>query len=164
MDWLGKLLPTIGSLLVPGGPMLGAAVEAVGSALGLSEKTEQTVKDALSSGRLTPEAMLALRQADNDLKVKLEELGIRAEELAVKDRVDARAMQIATKSNVPHVIAVMYISAFLLIVAMLLTGTMKLWENNSTLTMILGSFTSGAAMILGFYFGASHTPGNTSGK
>jgi hypothetical protein len=141
--------------------MLGVAVEAVGSALGLSEKTEKTVRDVLTSGRLTPEAMQALKQADNDLRVKLEELGIQAEELAVKDRGDARAMQVATKSNIPHVIAVMYIGAFLLIVAMLLTGTMKLWENNSTLTMILGSFTSGAAMILGYYYGSSHTPGGT---
>lgn len=164
MDWLKNILPTIGSLLVPGGPMLGAAVEAVGSALGLSEKTEQTVKDALSSGRLTPEAMQALKQADNDLKVKLEELGIKAEELAVQDRASARQMQIATGSWVPHVLAMMYIGTFLVIVALLLTGTMKLWENNSTLTMILGALTSGVAAILGFYFGASHSSPNAPKK
>lgn len=136
--------------------MLGAAVEAVGSALGLSEKTEQTVKDALSFGRLTPEAMQALKQADNDLRVRLEELGIRAEELAVQDRFSARQMQIATESWVPHVIAIMFIGAYLLIVAMLLTGTMKLWSENPTLTMLLGGMTAGVAAILGFYFGASH--------
>jgi len=43
-----------------------------------------------------------------------------------------------------------------MIFAMLLTGQMKLWEN-STLTMLLGGVTSGVAMILGYYFGASHT-------
>lgn len=155
MDWLGKILPTIGSLLVPGGPMLGAAVEAVGSALGLSEKTEQTVKDALSSGRLTPEAMQALRQADNDLKVKLEELGIRAEELAVKDRGDARAMQIATGSWVPSVLAMTLTVCYLMIICLLLTGTMKLWDN-PTLTLLLGGLTSGFTAVLGFYFGSAH--------
>lgn len=155
MDWLGKILPTIGSLLVPGGPMLGAAVEAVGSALGLSEKTEQTVKDALSSGRLTPEAMQALRQADNDLKVKLEELGIRAEELAVKDRGDARAMQIATGSWVPPVLAMTLTVCYLTIICLLLTGDMKLWSD-PTLTLLLGGLTSGFTAVLGFYFGSAH--------
>lgn len=155
MDWLGKILPTIGSLLVPGGPMLGAAVEAVGSALGLSEKTEQTVKDALSSGRLTPEAMQALRQADNDLKVKLEELGIRAEELAVKDRGDARAMQIATGSWVPSVLAMTLTVCYLTIICLLLTGDMKLWSD-PTLTLLLGGLTSGFTAVLGFYFGSAH--------
>jgi hypothetical protein len=135
--------------------MLGAAVEAVGSALGLSEKTEQTVKDALSSGRLTPEAMLALRQADNDLKVKLEELGIRAEELAVKDRGDARAMQIATGSWVPSVLAMTLTVCYLMIICLLLTGTMKLWDN-PTLTLLLGGLTSGFTAVLGFYFGSAH--------
>lgn len=157
MDWLGKILPTIGSLLVPGGPMIGAAVEAVGSALGLSEKTEKTVTEALSSGRLTPEAMQALKQADIDLKVKLEELGIKTEELVVKDRQSARQMQISTGSIVPHIIAVLFIGFYLTIIAMLLTGAMKLWEN-STLTMLLGGLTSGVVGILGYYYGSSHTP------
>jgi len=157
MDWLGKILPTIGSLLVPGGPMLGAAVEAVGSALGLSEKTEKAVTEALSSGRLTPEAMQALKQADNDLKVKLEELGIKAEELAVKDRGDARQMQIATGSWVPSALACVLTVCYLVIICCLLTGDMKLWEN-PTLTLLLGGLTTGFTSVLSFYFGASHTP------
>jgi hypothetical protein len=137
--------------------MIGAAVEAVGSALGLSEKTEKTVTEALSSGRLTPEAMQALKQADIDLKVKLEELGIKTEELVVKDRQSARQMQISTGSIVPHIIAVLFIGFYLTIIAMLLTGAMKLWEN-STLTMLLGGLTSGVVGILGYYYGSSHTP------
>lgn len=143
--------------------MLGAAVEAVGSALGLSEKTEQTVKDALSSGRLTPEAMQALKQADNDLKVKLEELGIKAEELAVKDRADARQMQVTTGSWVPAGLACVLTLCYLGIICCLLTGDMKLWEN-PTLTLLLGGLTTGFTSVLSFYFGASHTPGNTNGK
>lgn len=107
--------------------------------------------------------MQALKQADNDLRVKLEELGIKAEELAVKDRGDARQMQIATGSLVPHIIGIMFIGFYLTIVAMLLTGAMKLWEN-STLTMLLGGITSGAAMILGFYFGSSHSLPNNPKK
>lgn len=160
MDWLKKVLPTLGSMLVPGSPLIGAAVEAVGDALGLSEKTEQSVKDALSSGRLTPEGMESLKKLDNDFRIRLEEIGVKVEELAVKDRESARAMQIATQSIVPHILAVLFVSFYLGIVSMLLTGQMKLWEN-STLTMLLGGVTSGVAMILGFYFGATHSqPGD----
>jgi hypothetical protein len=137
--------------------MLGAAVEAVGSALGLAEKTEKSVTEALSSGRLTPEAMQALKQADIDLKVKLEELGIKAEELAVKDRGDARQMQISTGSWVPAALACVLTLCYLSIVCCLLTGDMKLWEN-PTLTLLLGGLTTGFTSVLSFYFGASHMP------
>ena len=154
MDWLVKLLPTIGSLLVPGGPLLGAAVEAVGSALGLSEKTEQSVKDVLSSGRLTPEAMQALKQADNDLRLKLEELGIKAEELAVKDRSDARAMQSATHSWVPSALACVVTIGFFAILIGLLTGWLKLWES-TTLSLLIGSLSTAFSSVLAFYYGAS---------
>jgi hypothetical protein len=160
MDWLKKVLPTLGSMLIPGSPLIGAAVEAVGGALGLTEKTEQSVKDALSSGRLTPEGMESLKKLDNDFRIRLEEIGVKVEELAVKDREGARAMQVATQSIVPHVLAVMFIGFYLVIVSFLLTGQMKLWEN-STLTMLLGGITSGVSMILGFYYGSSHSqPGD----
>lgn len=141
--------------------MVGAAVEAVGKALGMSDATEKSIKEALASGRLTPEAMQALKQADNDLRVKLEELGIKAEELAVKDRGDARAMQIATGSWVPATLACVLTLCYLCIICCLLTGDMKLWEN-PTLTLLLGGLTTGFTSVLSFYFGASHTPATTS--
>lgn len=155
MDWLKNILPTIGNLL--GGPLGGAAVDAVGKALGMSDATADNVQRALTSGQLSADQMAALQAADIQLKTRMAELGIDAERLAVQDRASARQMQVATGSFVPHVLAILYIGTFLVIVALLLTGTMKLWENNSTLTMILGSFTAGVAAILGFYFGASHS-------
>lgn len=154
MEWLKQILPTIGSLL--GGPLGGAAVSAVAGVLGISEPTQDKIQKALSSGQLTAEQMAALQAADLQLKTKMAELGIEAEKLQQVDRASARQMQVATGSMVPHILAVLFVAFYLLIVAMLLTGQMKLWEN-STLTMLLGGVTSGVAMILGFYFGASHT-------
>ena len=156
-EWIGKILPTIGTLL--GGPLGGAAVEAAANALGLSDKTKGAVEKALASGNLTSEQMAALQSADAELKIKMQELGIKAEEIAAADRDSARRMQISTRSIVPHVIAVLFVGFYLAIVSMLLTGYMKLWEN-STLTMLLGGITSGVSIILGFYYGASHG-GNT---
>ena len=154
MSFLSTLLPTIGSLL--GGPLAGAAVEAAGKALGLSDATADKVQKALTGGNLTADQIAALQAADMQLKTRMAELGIDAEKIAAADRDSARKMQMATGSVVPHVIAIVFVTFYLSIIALLLTGTMKLWEN-STLTMLLGGITSGVAMILGFYYGSSHS-------
>jgi len=141
---------------VPGGPLVGAAVEAVGNALGLSEKTEKTIKAVLESGSLTTEAMAALKQADADLKVKLAELGIKAEDLANQDKASARAMQAATGSWVPAGLAFVLTTSYLTIICLLLTGDMKLWSD-PTLTLLLGGLQSGFLAVLGFYYGSAHS-------
>jgi hypothetical protein len=155
MEWVKKILPTIGSLL--GGPIGGVAVTAVADCLGLSDKSKESVEKILSSGNLTADQMAALQQAEVSLKAKMAELGIKAEEIAAADRDSARKMQIATNSWVPHIIAIMFIGTYLLILCLLLTGTMKLWNENPTLTMLLGGLTAGVGAIFGFYFGAAHS-------
>ena len=154
MDWINKILPTIGNLL--GGPIGGVAVTAVADALGLSDKSKESVQKILSSGNLTADQMAALQQAEIALKAKMAELGIKAEELTMADRDSARKMQTATGSWVPSVLAMTLTVCYLSIICMLLTGTMKLWEN-PTLTLLLGGLTSGFTAVLGFYFGAAHT-------
>jgi hypothetical protein len=161
MSWISKVLPTIGTLL--GGPLGGIAVDAVGKVLGMSDATSDTVKKVLTSGNLSAEQIAALQAADLQLKTKMAELGIEAEKLAQVDRASAREMQVQAKSLVPSILAILFVGFYLTIVSLLLTGTMKLWEN-STLTMLLGGVTSGVTMILGFYFGASHASQNADKK
>lgn len=154
MSWLSSILPTIGTLL--GGPLGGAAVQAVGKVLNIEQPTTDKVKAALASNNLTQQQIAELERADIELQAKLAELGISAQKIAAEDRANARAMQVSTQSIVPHVLAILFVTFYLAIISMLLTGQMKLWEN-STLTMLLGGVTSGVAMILGFYFGATHS-------
>ena len=153
MDWLGKIIPTIATCL--GGPLGGVAVEAVGSALGLSDKTKASVEKALASNSLTPEQIASLQAADTALKQRLAELGIEAEKLGVQDRADARAMQVATNSRVPAILALTLVGTFLTIICCLLTGDMKLWDNQ-TLTMLLGQLTGAVTAVTAYYYGASH--------
>jgi hypothetical protein len=155
MDWVKSILPTIGTLL--GGPLGGAAAEAAGRALGLSNSTTESVKKMLSSGNLSTEQMAALQAADAQLKLKMAELGIDAERLAAEDRDSARKMQTATGSWVPPALAVTLTICYLTIICLLLTGDMKLWSD-PTLTLLLGGLTSGFTAVLGFYFGAAHQP------
>ena len=154
MDWIKTILPTIGTLI--GGPLGGAAVEAVGKALGMSEATTDKVQKALSSGNLSADQMAALQSADIELKTRMAELGIDAEKIAQADRESARTMQVQTGSWVPASLAVVLTICYLTIICCLLTGDMKLWEN-PTLTLLLGGLTTGFTSVLSFYFGASHT-------
>lgn len=153
MSFLSKILPTIGNLL--GGPLGGAAVEAVGKALGMSDATAEKVQRALTSGNLTAEQIAALQAADLNLKTRMAELGIDAERLAAEDRASARTMQTATGSWVPPALALTLTVCYLGIICALLTGDMKLWSD-PTLTLLLGGLTSGFTAVLGFYFGAAH--------
>lgn len=107
MNWqnvIKTVAPWIGTAL--GGPLGGLAVEAAANALGVSEKTTDAVKQALAG--VTPEQMLALKKADQDFSVQMQSLGFKnietMEQLAVEDRKDARAMQVANKSRMPAIL------------------------------------------------------------
>ena len=155
MDFLKKLLPTIGHLL--GGPLGGAAIEAAGKALGLSDATADKVQKALTSGNLTAEQIAALQAADLQLKTRMAELGIDAEKLAAEDRASARAMQTATDSWVPSVLACGVTLGFFGILIGLLTGDLKLWES-TTLSLLIGSLSTAFSSVLAFFYGSSHKP------
>ena len=155
MSFISKLLPTIGNLL--GGPLGGAAVEAVGKALGMSEATTDKVQRALTSGNLTAEQIAALQAADMQLKTRMAELGIDAEKLAAEDRASARAMQTATHSWVPSALACAVTLGFFGILIGLLTGDLKLWES-TTLSLLIGSLSTAFSAVLAFYYGASFKP------
>ena len=156
MDWIKSILPTIGGLLVPGSPMIGAAVTAVADAIGLSDKSKDAVEKALSSGNLTADQMSALKKADADLQIKLTELGIEANNIAAMDRDSARRMQIKTGSYVPAILGLTITVGFFGILVALMTGILKLWDN-AGLQMLLGSLGTSWGMVVSYYFGASAT-------
>jgi len=153
MDWIKSILPTIGTLL--GGPLGGAAVEAAGRALGLSDATADKVQRALTSGQLSADQMAALQAADLQLKTRMAELGIDAEKLAQADRSSARRMQTDTGSWVPAALAVAVTAGYFSILIGLMTGDLKLWDN-SAMTLLLGALTTAWGSIVAFYYGASH--------
>ena len=155
MNWISKVLPTIGTLL--GGPLGGIAVEAVGKVLGMSDATSDTVKKALSSGNLSAEQIAALQAADLQLKTKMAELGIEAEKLNQLDRSSARTMQTTTGSWVPSALAMTVTVGYFGILIGLMTGDLKLWDNPG-MTILLGALSTAWGSMTAFYYGASHQP------
>ncbi len=161
MDWkaiVSTVAPWIGTAL--GGPMGGAAVGYIADALGLSDKTESAIKTALSG--VTPEQMLALKNADQEFSLKMQELGFKQvsdmEALAVADRRDARDMQKVTRSNMPAVLSVMYtVGYFAILVGMMLK--VFIVADSVVLTQMVGALTAGQVTVLAFWMGTTNDSG-----
>lgn len=164
MDWkqlVGQIAPMLGTAL--GGPLGGMAVQAIGSALGLDAKTEDAVKQAISGA--TPEQMLAIKQADNDFAIKMQQLGFdhmdkiaalneQSAELDVKDRQGARDMQVATRSIIVPIMAILVTAGFFGLLAFMLCNPVPI-SNKDVLNNVIGSLGTAWVMVMAFYFGSS---------
>lgn len=148
MDWLKALAPTLFTALA--GPLGGLAYEAVSKAMGISQ---DDAKSMLESGKLSADQIAAVQQAELSLKAKALELNLNFEELAVKDRADARAMQMDTKSYVPPMLAGLVTLGFFGILTALMLGYAR--QSNELLVM-LGSLGTAWTGIIAYYFGSSN--------
>lgn len=163
MDWknvVGKVAPTLATAL--GGPLGGAAVEAIAKALGLTEKTEAAIKDTLAG--TTPEQLLALKNADNAFAVRMEELGLKREELsfgaekdtlsiAAGDRDSARKREVAVGDSTARNLAYAITAGFFGILFALMFGGN--FGNTEILYVMLGALGSAWAGVIAYYFGST---------
>jgi ABC-type Na+ efflux pump permease subunit len=157
MDWkaiIGTVAPWIATALT--GPLGGMAVGAAADALGLSEKTEGALKAALFG--VTPEQMLALKTADQQFALRMQEMGFKQitdlEALAAGDRKDARDMQKMTRSPVPAILSIAVTLGYFGVLLGMLSGSLKV-EDSQALLLMLGSLSTAWAMIMAFWFGST---------
>lgn len=157
MDWqslLKTVAPWIGTAI--GGPLGGMAVEAVGNALGLQDKTVETVKQALSGA--TPEQMLAVKKADQDFAVQMQALGYKQisdlEAIAAGDRKSARDMQMANKSRMPAVITIVVALAFFAVLGALFAVPIPS-ANRDMIIYMCGQLAMAFAACLAFWVGTT---------
>ena len=161
MDWksiVSTVAPWIGTAL--GGPLGGMAVEAAANALGISEKTTDAVKQALSG--VTPEQMLALKKADQDFALQMQALGFKQvadlEAIAAGDRKDARGMQVAKPSPVPAVLSIGVTLGYFGILIGMMLGALKVSDSQALLLM-LGSLSTAWGAVMAFWFGTTRDSG-----
>lgn len=152
MDWLKKLAPTAATLL--GGPMAGLAVQALGAALGVEEPTQKKIEDILTSGQLTAEQAAAIKQADNDLTVKLKELDVKVEELHAADRNSARQMHATIKSRIPAALTIVTVLGFFSMLIGAASGYLVL-TGSDVMMLLLGVLARETAGVYQFWFGSS---------
>jgi len=147
MDWvktLATIAPTIATAF--GGPMAGMAVNMAAKALGV-ESSEQAVSEVILSGN--PDALMKLKQVENDFKIELKKLDIQLESLVIDDRKDARGL--AKTDMRPHiVISIVFIVGYFTLAYFQATGQINLDA------MVFGVITAAMPMILQFWFGSSH--------
>jgi hypothetical protein len=101
-DWVNtimKFAPTVATAL--GGPLAGAAVSELGSLLGLSSATPETVADAITKGKLTPEQLSAIKQLELKYQNDEKERGFKYAELSFKDREGARQANVSGGTQKP---------------------------------------------------------------
>ncbi len=161
MDWkkiVATVAPWIGTAM--GGPLGGAAVGAVADALGLSDRTESSIKAALSG--VTPEQMLALKTADQRFAAQMQEIGFKQlsdmEAIAAGDRKDARDMQKVTRSWVPATLSLVVTSGYFGILVGILNGKFSVSDSQALLLM-LGSLSTAWGLVMAFWFGTTADSG-----
>ena len=148
MNWLEQLAPTIATCL--GGPLAGMAVTAVSKALGISPEEVQTF---ISSGKLDAAQVVAIQMAELELKKQAQSMNLDFAKLIAEDKKSARDMQIATKSWLPSVLAVLIIGGFGTVTALKVMGYAV--AADPTVQDLLTTLRDGVILVLSFYFGSS---------
>lgn len=145
---LRTVAPTIA--LAVGGPFGPIAAAAIHAVLGTSSDKEAST--ALSAA--TPDQLVALKKAENDFTVQMQQLGIDEEKLTFDDRANARSMEVDTKSATPTILAYMITAGFFAILAYLIIYG-KPQTGGDVMLVLVGSLGTAWTAIVSYYFGSS---------
>lgn len=155
-DLLKKAAPWLAAAAAGPAGLAGMAIKTAAEALGAPEQTGEAVTAALIGA--TPEQVAALRQADNDFKLRMRELGYKSaadlEALAVADRKGAREMQTAKPSRMPALLSAAVTVGYFAILIGMMTGWLKVSDSQALLIM-LGSLGTAWGMVMAFWFGTT---------
>lgn len=161
MDWISivkTVAPWIGTAL--GGPLGGLAVEAAANALGVSDKTADSLKQALSG--VTADQMLALKNADQQFALQMQALGFKQvtdlEAIAAGDRASARDMQKTTQSLVPAFLTWVIVSSFATVMVMLFLKDVPT-ANRDIIVYMVGQLSGFTSAVIAFWFGTTRESG-----
>lgn len=157
---LATVAPWLGAAATGGVPALvGMAAATIGKAIGSDVKpTSDAIAQAISGA--TPEQMLAIKQADNEFALKMQELGFNnvqhLEQIAADDRASAREMHKAMKDWQTPILTYMVCAAFFYVVFLILTRAIDVPDNmRDVVMMLLGQLAAAFSQVLNFRFGTS---------
>ena len=159
MDWkaiISTVAPWIGTAI--NGPLGGMAVEAVANALGLTDKTVDAVKSAISGA--TPEQMLAIKQTDQNFALQMQQLGFQSlkdmEAIAVGDRANARNREVKSgDTRTPQLLAAFSVLSFIVLVLAVAVGVSPADGIKDAFLILLGAAIATYKDVYGYYFGSS---------
>ena len=160
MDWTAtvkSLAPTVATAL--GGPLAGAAVEALGSIFGVSEPTQDKIAAVIENSQMSPDHVAEIKKLELQYQNDEKERGFRYAELEFKDRDSARQMMAVSGAKTPAVLTWIIVSLVLgLEGAVLFYGTPE-GVSEIVLGRVLGTLDTALMMALAFWFGTTHGSG-----
>lgn len=142
-----SVAPVIGKAAT--GNLMGAVSEGL-KVFGIDKGGVKDLANAIQGA--TPEQLAQLKQVDNDFEVKMKEMDVDLEKLAVKDRNSARDMQKHIKSIIPAIIGCGIVSGFFVILILMFFYPET---ENRAIDIMLGSLGTMAMSVVSFYFGSS---------
>ena len=157
-SFLAKVVPWIGAAATGNVPaLISMAAETVSKAVGKPVAANADAISAAVAGA-TPEQIIALKQADNELAQKMQAMGFEHEEDLIKiandDRANARARQMTLKDRIPAILAIGITIGFF----GLLASMMKIAPPAATkdlLNIMLGALGTAWVQVTSYYFGSS---------
>ena len=165
MDWknvLGSIAPVLAGAL-GGGPIGAAAVKILADKLlGRPEASEDELIDALSSGSLTGDQIVLIKQAEQSFLLEMERIDAAREQASMLDIQSARQQTVSlaqADSNIawaPVIISAIIVIGFFSCVVLLLL-TQREWDANTTslLNVLFGALIPAFASVYAYWLGSS---------
>lgn len=150
---VSKYAPLIGAVLpIPGASIIG---NAIGALFGGSIEKPEELASKISAD---PDAEIKLKTIEANMEIQLHQIianqAISQTQSIVQDKINARNMQIETKSKTPNILAFLVTLGFFSLLGFLCEGNIP-QENVSVLNIMLGSLGGSFITIIAFYFGSS---------
>ena len=171
MDVLKTVAPWLVTALTGGVPGIAAmAASAIAGRLGLADGSVDAVKTALTGQQMTPEQLLALKQADDDFALKMRQAGfthaenmagiqVQADRIAADDRASARNFAAAEHDHTARNLAYMYTVALFAVIGLeFLLAARQIRLDDGVMRALDTLFGILIAMVLGskeYFFGSS---------
>lgn len=160
--WLAKAAPLLGTAV--GGPFGAIAGSLVASALGVKDASPDSIKQAIASGTLTGDQIVALKKCENDFAATMNAAGIdsveKLAEFDYQDRASARTMQASTKSWTPSIGFYLITAGFFSLLAMMLFHQIP-DANKAVLYTMVGSLGTAWIGAINYFYGATHMDADT---
>jgi hypothetical protein len=160
--FVAKYAPMLGAALSPVCPLAGIAGAALGNALGIKDAKPEDIVAAISSGQLTGEQIVALKQAEDQFALQMKQLDINSvedmEKLAIQDRESARRREMAVRDWTPQVLAYGVTLGFFGVLGFILWKGLPMQNEaaKNVLLILVGSLgTAWTQNVMGYYFGSS---------
>ena len=156
LEWLrdavAEAAPTLAGAL--GGPLAGAAMEALRRAVLGDEGTDEALAEVVLAG--DPETLLALRRAEYDFRAALLAARVEESRIAAGDRDSARRREVGVRDRTPALLGSAVVVGFFGVLAVMLTRELPS-QAEPAFSIMLGALSTMTAAVVSYYFGASAT-------